>query len=410
MIPKASLVWLAAEADLQPTTIEKDYVLGWILYGIAAHQVASRWVFKGGTCLKKCFFNTYRFSEDLDFTVPAGEPYSYASILRVLQDIMKWVERQSGIEFPADGVTLEECTNPRGKPSFQGKATFVGPLRMPRASLQRVKFDLTNDEVVVDTPVPRAVNHTYDDEVAPAPCVLCYSVSEILAEKSRALYEREGRARDVYDVVHVSRAFRKSVDQSVAMRGVSAKFAFKGLPEPTVKTILDRVDAGVLAANWNQQLGYQLPLLPDVAGFIEALPDALAWWLEPETAKPEAPAIPAATPGEVTAPRAAFPMFPSLRPLGIGVRGAREPGGAEMGRIVFAGRNRLCLRIRYHGVTRLVEPYSIRHPRTGHVLLYVWERERGSARSDQIKAFKIQEIQGVEVTGASFLARYLVEL
>jgi predicted nucleotidyltransferase component of viral defense system len=26
-------------------------------------------VFKGGTCLKKCFFETYRFSEDLDFTI-----------------------------------------------------------------------------------------------------------------------------------------------------------------------------------------------------------------------------------------------------------------------------------------------------------------------------------------------------
>ena len=27
------------------------------------------WVFKGGTCLKKCYFETYRFSEDLDFTL-----------------------------------------------------------------------------------------------------------------------------------------------------------------------------------------------------------------------------------------------------------------------------------------------------------------------------------------------------
>jgi len=39
------------------------------------------------------------------------------------------------------------------------------------------------------------------------PGVLCYSLNEILAEKIRALHERAGRARDVYDVVNVGRNF-----------------------------------------------------------------------------------------------------------------------------------------------------------------------------------------------------------
>lgn len=32
-------------------------------------------MFKGGTCLKKCYIETYRFSEDLDFTVLPGGPF-----------------------------------------------------------------------------------------------------------------------------------------------------------------------------------------------------------------------------------------------------------------------------------------------------------------------------------------------
>jgi predicted nucleotidyltransferase component of viral defense system len=41
-----------------------------MLAGIYAHEeLAGSWIFKGGTCLKKCFFETYRFSEDLDFTL-----------------------------------------------------------------------------------------------------------------------------------------------------------------------------------------------------------------------------------------------------------------------------------------------------------------------------------------------------
>ena len=50
--------------------VEKDYVLGWFLWAIGADPMLSTsWVFKGGTCLKKCYFETYSFSEDLDFTV-----------------------------------------------------------------------------------------------------------------------------------------------------------------------------------------------------------------------------------------------------------------------------------------------------------------------------------------------------
>lgn len=60
---------LAREFGLAAQVIEKDYMLGWLLAGISANpEIGNTWVFKGGTCLKKCYFETYRFSEDLDFT------------------------------------------------------------------------------------------------------------------------------------------------------------------------------------------------------------------------------------------------------------------------------------------------------------------------------------------------------
>jgi hypothetical protein len=48
------------EFGLRVDIVEKDYVLGWLLAGISNHkELASNWVFKGGTCLRKCFFETY---------------------------------------------------------------------------------------------------------------------------------------------------------------------------------------------------------------------------------------------------------------------------------------------------------------------------------------------------------------
>ena len=70
VIEKQEISELARELSLDLHVVEKDFVLGWLLAGIAANaDLSENWVFKGGTCLKKCYFETYRFSEDLDFTV-----------------------------------------------------------------------------------------------------------------------------------------------------------------------------------------------------------------------------------------------------------------------------------------------------------------------------------------------------
>jgi len=75
VISQRELARLRAEWMLDQGVIEKDYVLGWLLAGIAQHGDLRRtWIFKGGTCLRKCYYETFRFSEDLDFTVLDGGP------------------------------------------------------------------------------------------------------------------------------------------------------------------------------------------------------------------------------------------------------------------------------------------------------------------------------------------------
>jgi predicted nucleotidyltransferase component of viral defense system len=69
MILKQEIQRIAREKKLGIDIIEKDYIIDWVLAGINSHPLTkSTWVFKGGTCLKKCYFETYRYSEDLDFT------------------------------------------------------------------------------------------------------------------------------------------------------------------------------------------------------------------------------------------------------------------------------------------------------------------------------------------------------
>jgi predicted nucleotidyltransferase component of viral defense system len=62
VIAKQELLQLRGEWQLGLDVIEKDYVLGWLLAAIANEpELSDRWIFKGGTCLRKCYYETYRF-------------------------------------------------------------------------------------------------------------------------------------------------------------------------------------------------------------------------------------------------------------------------------------------------------------------------------------------------------------
>jgi predicted nucleotidyltransferase component of viral defense system len=116
MIDRREILESASALWLLPSVVEKDYILGWILGGINAHPaLAESWVFKGGTCLKKCYFETYRFSEDLDFTLRDEGHLDEAFLNRALSEVVAWVTEESGLTMPADQLSFDIYRNPRGR-------------------------------------------------------------------------------------------------------------------------------------------------------------------------------------------------------------------------------------------------------------------------------------------------------
>jgi len=163
VISREEILNAAREQDLTPNVVEKDYVLGWLLAGIAQHTLLSGWVFKGGTCLKKCFFETYRFSEDLDFTVPKGFIYDANAYRGALVECAERISAETGIELLESGIEVRESHDKEGRTTFFGKISYRGPL-MPQASTPpRIKIDLTQHEVIVENPEKRPIRHFYSD-------------------------------------------------------------------------------------------------------------------------------------------------------------------------------------------------------------------------------------------------------
>lgn len=119
---------LATQTSLTPHVIEKDYVLGWMLAGIYAHEkLGNTSIFKGGTCLKNCFFETYRFSADLDFTLRNGAHLDETFLKRVFAKsahgfMMRRVSKSPG----AGDVLLMAVRAEDGNPRSYRVDSFFG--------------------------------------------------------------------------------------------------------------------------------------------------------------------------------------------------------------------------------------------------------------------------------------------
>lgn len=274
MISKEEILQTASKHNVNPVIIEKDYVLGWILAGISNNPIFSdSWIFKGGTCLKKCYFKDYRFSEDLDFTLTEQASTDPNFIRAKLLDVSHWLYDNSGIEVPEIIVDLFPDSN--GK-TLRGKMGYVGPLEQ-RASYTRIKLDLTQNEYLTRPPIKISIYHPYEDPEDFSYQTNTYTYEELFAEKLRALFER-ARPRDLYDVINLfERKNDYGLDKEVLQDTIQKKLSFRGLPSLSQDTCLAHIQEKEMIDDWEKMLAHQIGHLDSSHNYLNKLPDVLAW-------------------------------------------------------------------------------------------------------------------------------------
>lgn len=393
MIAKQELLQLRAEWQIDLGVIEKDYLLGWVLAAIAADaELATHWVFKGGTCLRKCYYETYRFSEDLDFTVIDGGPEEPGELMAIFGRLAAWLREESGIELVVGEGTFVRRRNRRGNPTTQGRIAYRGPNPQPPPALPKLKLDITSDEALVEAPVIRRIVHPYGDSPLPGAGLRCYSIAELAAEKTRALAER-CRPRDLYDIVHIH---RHPDLQGLAgrVRSVLAqKCAHAGIPVPDLEAIRTSPYVEEIEQEWANMLAHQLPSpLPPFAEFWNALDSFFAWLDGARTRALRRAELGSNLDPSWTAPRA----ITSWR--------RRFP----LETIRYAGANRLKVEIDYRAEQgrqgpRVVEPYALRRTQAGDLVLFVVNDHR------ELRSYRVERIAAVRPTTVPFTPRYRVE-
>lgn len=361
---------------LPPETIEKDFVLGWVLWGISTHATLSqKWVFKGGTCIKKCFANTHRYSEDLDFTVLKDGPFKPEDLYPIFSELLPIISAKSGIKFDSQEPRFD--LRPSGV-STEGRIYFNGP-RQTRMPI-RIKLDLTIDEIVARPPVLRIIDHPYSDALPDPKMIRCYNLEEVFAEKIRAMSQR-GRPRDLYDIVFLSRRSDLYAEPNLISSVLEEKCTSKGIPVPSFEEVTREEAKSECDEQWENMLGHQLGYLPSFNNHWDDLERFFNWLEYGEENEKGIDPEPVSEDEKWSPPPIEWQKGQSER---------LEP-------VRFAAVNRLCLSLGYNNRTREVEPYSLRRTQAGNVLFYAL-RQPGN----RTRAYRIDRIQSIEVLPKPF--------
>jgi predicted nucleotidyltransferase component of viral defense system len=383
VITRADIVERVIEWGLTEEVVEKDYVLGWLLWGIGTDPVLSQaWVFKGGTCLKKCYIETYRFSEDLDFTVVPSGPFRPEDVEPMLVRTLARITSESGIEFsmpPRLRLRPNEV-------STEGRVYYTGPRRTPQPA--RVKLDLSADETVVRPPVLQEIGHPYPDAFPYGGAIRCYSFDELFAEKIRAMAQR-ARPRDLYDIVTLFRRNDLRLYPDAIRSALEEKCATKNIDVPTAALFVGSPLLVELESEWGNMLGHQLPVLPPLEPILDELPLLFAW-LAGEVEETPAPAIAYGRDEDET-----WSPPPTVYTWRAGI---------PLETVRFAASNHLLVELDYDGSTRLIEPYSLRRTRAGNLILHAERADGGGHRS-----YRVERIAGLRTTTTSFRPRFPIE-
>ena len=258
MILQSEILRISEQEGVPPDTIDKNWVLGHFLAELFTNSWAQEnLVFKGGTCLKKCYFEDYRFSEDLDFTL-LNKDIQVTD--RLLQSVCNAITQKIGILFSkvkVDAIMWKDM-----QVGYKTYIKFWGANHnrnhRPPASgrwLTEIKIEIVNYELVVNDPVRLPILTFFSDKATiDSVRIPCYTLTEVIAEKFRSLLQRSYPApRDYYDLWKLLQD-SSLTDWGSIVPTFHQKIEFKNIIFNNYNDFFDEIQINKMKQAWNNSL------------------------------------------------------------------------------------------------------------------------------------------------------------
>ena len=183
MLDKETAQDFAKKLKIDLFTVYREYLHLLFLKYFYSQKESEKIYFKGGTALR-FLYDSFRFSEDLDFTSLLSEDKIKILFTKTLQDLSK---EAGEISFKE----TETIANSFSCRLFQKIPEFKFPLTV------RLDFSLREKPFFPNTSYIETIF-----PVGPFPQVSHLKIEELLAEKVRAIFTRT-RGRDIFDLYFI---------------------------------------------------------------------------------------------------------------------------------------------------------------------------------------------------------------
>ncbi len=236
MIKKEFIDYLVEKSGIKKNDlIEKDFILQRLAQELIKDEFfKENFIFKGGTCLIKCYLGYYRFSEDIDFTWKKQDLLKNKSgkqirriISKKLTELLdrlhkicvkleldfkpdkkdkKYVQFGGGNIFTTFRLWYKSCISNDDK-FVKIQINFVDKIiyKLKKCRLNNLIKGINMKEIGFLFP-------EYKEAFVFKASVVAYDINEILIEKVRAIITRKGiKIRDFLDVYFITKSFKKDL-------------------------------------------------------------------------------------------------------------------------------------------------------------------------------------------------------
>lgn len=380
MIDRDEIEEKSQEFEIHASNLQRDYIFGWVLAGIyGASKLADHLILKGGSCLRKAYFENTRFSRDLDFSVETelSEDFLKAEF----NTVCDFVHTQTGVKF----YNEKNRVGPKrrvdsSKKVYEARLYFNDFYGIESSIIISIRLDITQFDRIYLPVQNRFIIHPYSDRDDWHSRITCVKLEEILASKLKCLLQRR-HSCDLYDYVFwLMFDTGLEIDRGEILRTLLKMTIFERSPG-VLRGLLIDLPFQVFKAIWHRFLVCPNHAVIDVDSATE------------------------------TFKRHVDEMFGGLH---VG-RGHVAFFPAKYRNLILEAGSRMCLmEVVYDGVRRVVEPYSLvyktRKDGVSSEYFYVYDRTGGRSSGPSIKSFLHAKIGALKLLDKEFEPRYEVEL
>ncbi|MGD9592376.1 MAG: nucleotidyl transferase AbiEii/AbiGii toxin family protein [Candidatus Berkiella sp.] len=254
MIPLAEINNFSQRLKVPSETIEKDYVISWVLFCLSQSLLKNDFIFYGGTAIKRIYFDDHRFSEDIDLL--STKKFDLDTILKAL-NCLKYAQDEANIL-----LTINRDNIIVVKDRIQMYVNYFGYDEIVGAP-KEIRLDFAMNMDLYGKVIYKPVIETYSDFKKINAKLSVMTVNTILANKLGLLLDRtRNEPRDLFDIWFLLlRLDEFDYDFEQVCEAFKSKYGFR----LSAKIILPNLKNVALKNNWSIRLSKQMPVLPDIS-------------------------------------------------------------------------------------------------------------------------------------------------